>query len=120
MTSTPTGRQARSRPWLAVGAVATVIVVVVVLLASGGGTTQEPTKLPILHAERTGPNSMFTAGSVTIYTPQMLQALHALGVDSIHVYMHWTDMAPIAAGKAQARLRRQRSGRLCGLGLGAV
>ncbi|MGZ4178831.1 MAG: hypothetical protein ACXVUX_21685, partial [Solirubrobacteraceae bacterium] len=95
VTSTPTGPRARNRLWLVAGGAATLIVaVIVVVLVSGGGTTQKPAKLPVAQPKRVGPDSMFTAGSVTLYTPPLLNALQALGVDSIHVYMHWSDIAP--------------------------
>ena len=37
---------------------------------------------------------MFTAGSVAAHTPQLIDELQWLGVDSIHVYLHWADVAP--------------------------
>jgi hypothetical protein len=100
VTSKPIGRRARGRVWLAGAAVVTAIVaVVVVLLVAGGTTTQRPAPLPITHPGRVGPESMFTAGSVATYTPQMLDELQALGIDSLHLYMHWNDMAPDPTAK---------------------
>ncbi len=37
---------------------------------------------------------MFTAGGVSTYTPANLDLLQRLGVDRLHIYMHWADIAP--------------------------
>jgi hypothetical protein len=104
VTSKRAGQSVRTRIWPAVGGVATLAVaVVVVVLAAGGGTSRKPAPLPALHPNRAGPQSMFTAGSVGLYTPPMLDQLRLLGIDSIHVYLHWADIAPDITARAKPR-----------------
>ena len=42
---------------------------------------------------------MFTPAGVRADPSPMLDELHTLGVDSVHVYMHWTDIAPSPASR---------------------
>lgn len=51
-------------------------------------------KLPPEHPGLTGPTSMFTPAGLDANPSPMLDELHTLGVDSVHVYMHWSDIAP--------------------------
>ncbi|MDQ6748638.1 MAG: hypothetical protein M3010_11120, partial [Candidatus Dormibacteraeota bacterium] len=61
-------------------------------LAGCGGSGSTVAKLPPLHPGLKGPASMFTpAGQPTAAD---LDELHRLGVDSVHLYMHWSDVAP--------------------------
>ena len=85
-------RAASGRP-LAVLAVA--LVVVASLVAGCGGSTPKPAVLPPVHPHRAGPESMFTAAVELTGNPVgTLNALKTLGVDRIHIYMHWADIAP--------------------------
>jgi hypothetical protein len=68
--------------------------VAVLLIAGCGGSSSKPSPAPQLSSHRVGPQTMFTAGGVSLYTPTLLSSLQALGVDSLHVYMHWADIAP--------------------------
>ncbi len=54
---------------------------------------QKPTPLPPLHPNRVGPESMFTAGAVlsSEHRRRCSTSCRALGVDCIHLYMHWAD-----------------------------
>jgi hypothetical protein len=90
--TTPT-RTPRRTLWLAAAGVAVLAVAaVVVALVSSSGTSVTP--LPPLYPGRVGPQTMFTAGSIATDTPANLQELKALGVDRVHIYMHWADIAP--------------------------
>ncbi|MGI8715036.1 MAG: hypothetical protein ACR2NR_18010 [Solirubrobacteraceae bacterium] len=89
---------AHPRAWLGavVAAVVVVAVALVVLLGSGGGPkTPAVASLPPLHAHRAGPESMFTAALELTDNPVgTLNNLQSLGVDRVHIYMHWADIAP--------------------------
>ncbi len=63
-------------------------------LASCGGSSHKTTKLPAVTPDRVGPETMFTAGTILTYTPANLDLLKRLGVDRLHIYMHWADIAP--------------------------
>jgi hypothetical protein len=94
-----------------VGGVATLAVAVVVVVLIGGvSTAQKPAPLPALHPNRTGPESMFTAGSVATYTPMMLDQLRSLGIGSIHVYLHWADVAPDINAKVKPKFNANDPG----------
>jgi hypothetical protein len=71
-------------------------VVLAVLLAScGGGSSAQPAKLPPIHAGRVGPETIFTpAGELVLNPVGTLDELQRLGVDTVHVYLHWADIAP--------------------------
>jgi hypothetical protein len=70
----------------------TVIAIVVVLATSSSPT---PTKIPpVTGPHRPGPESMFTAGGISTYTPANLDLLKQLGIDRVHIYLHWADVAP--------------------------
>ena len=52
-------------------------------------------KLPPLYPGRVGPEAMFTPASEIMTNPAgTLDELKTLGVDVVHVYMHWADIAP--------------------------
>jgi hypothetical protein len=90
---------ASSRRWLAAAGAALVIViaVMVVVIAGGGSSGKSPRAavLPALHPHRAGPESMFTVATELTADPAgTLNALQSLGVDRIHIYMHWADIAP--------------------------
>jgi hypothetical protein len=55
--------------------------------SSGAGAPPIPSLGP-------GPTTMFTGGSLTEDTPANLDLLKQLGVERVHVYMHWADIAP--------------------------
>ena len=56
----------------------------------GAGTT---VKIPPV-GHHVGPETMFTGATTGDYTPAVLAQLKALGVDRVHIYMHWADIAP--------------------------
>jgi hypothetical protein len=64
------------------------------LLAGCGSSATTPAQLPkLLH--RSGPESIFSPGSELVSnTAGTLDELHKLGVDRVHVYVHWSDIAP--------------------------
>lgn len=84
---------------IASAAVILATVVVVVLLTRS--STSVVAKLPLIYPNRQGPESMFTAGSIATYTPANLDLLKRLGVDRLHIYMHWADIAPHASSAHQ-------------------
>lgn len=47
-----------------------------------------------MHPHRDGPVSIFTAPSAAALSPTSLDELKRLGVDRIHIYLHWIDIAP--------------------------
>jgi len=94
-----------TRRRLVSGALALLVVAVVVVLVvvaaggsaghGGGGQTIPVAALPALHAGRAGPESMFTEATALTANPAgTLAALQQLGVDRVHVYLHWADIAP--------------------------
>jgi hypothetical protein len=76
-------------------AVVAPAIVLAAFLAGCGGTSATPAALPALHPHRSGPESMFTAAVELTSDPVgTLNAIKALGVDRVHIYMHWADIAP--------------------------
>ena len=75
--------------WSALAAIASTAV----LSACGSS----PAQLPPLHPNRLGPEAMFTPAG-ELMPPNdpntALDELKRLGVDTIHIYMHWADIAP--------------------------
>jgi len=107
-TPPPAQRHPRRPLWpiLAGIAVLVVIAVVVVVIAGGGSSSSssgssKPAALPPLYPHRAGPETMFTAGSVGADTPAALDTLKALGVNRVHVYLHWADIAPDPSSKTK-------------------
>jgi hypothetical protein len=89
------GLSSRAAPRRHLAALAVALVVVLAALVAGcGGSKPKPAPLPPLHPHRAGPVSIFTSASQTALTPATLDALKQLGVDRIHIYMHWADIAP--------------------------
>jgi hypothetical protein len=77
---------------------ALVIVLTVVLVAACSGSSAKVAALPALHPDRTGPQSMFTGTAELMASPvATMNRLHRLGVDSVHVYMRWSVIAPDSA-----------------------
>jgi len=71
------------------------VVIVALLIVSSGQGGGSPTPLPPLHPGRVGPEAMFTtATELTVRPAQTLDELQRLGVDRVHVYLHWADVAP--------------------------
>jgi hypothetical protein len=68
-------------------------------LAGCGGSGSTVSKLPPEHPGLKGPTSMFTPAGLDANPSPMLDELHTLGVDSVHVYMHWSDIAPSPASR---------------------
>ncbi|MGH2856917.1 MAG: hypothetical protein ACRDMJ_05470 [Solirubrobacteraceae bacterium] len=65
------------------------------LIAGCGSAAKPPPSPPsVMAPNRVGPETMFTVGGVSTLTPQTLDLLKHLGVDRIHIYMHWADIAP--------------------------
>ncbi len=88
-------RPGRQR-WLLGGSAALVVavVIVLVLVLSSGASAPPGSTLPRL-ASRVGPETMFNPGpSLTTNPVGTLAELKRLGVDRIHVYLHWADIAP--------------------------
>ena len=90
--------RAHPRVWLGAAVAIVIIIAVVIVVAIGGGggsTTPTVAKLPPLHPHRAGPEAMFTpAAELTADPVGTLNTLKRLGVDRIHVFMHWADIAP--------------------------
>ncbi len=94
------GRRSGPRGWLLIigGALAVIVAIVVVLVVGGGGgsgSTQTVAPVPLPHPGQ-GPESMFTPGSDILppTTAATVAALKGLGVDTVHIYLHWADVAP--------------------------
>jgi hypothetical protein len=87
------------RPWRARRqGLATLAALAAAALAGCGGSGATVASLPPLHPGRPGPASMFTpAGELTQNPSATLDELRRLGVDSVHIYMHWADIAPDAS-----------------------
>ena len=90
----PLNAPPRLRVRLALAGVATLLAIVVVIVSVAGGGGPPVTPPPPIHPNRPGPLTMFTAGNVATDSPAMLDELKGLGVNSVHVYMHWADIAP--------------------------
>jgi hypothetical protein len=89
------GLPSRAAPRRQLAALAvTLVVALAALLAGCGGSTPKPAPLPPVHSHRAGPVSIFTSASQIALNPLTLDQLKRLGVDRIHVYMHWADIAP--------------------------
>lgn len=67
------------------------------VLAGCGGSASTVASRPALHAGVRGPTTMFTPAQLPPDPSAILDELHHLGVDSVHVYMHWSDIAPDAS-----------------------
>jgi hypothetical protein len=85
--------RAASRRYLAAPAVA-LVVGLAALVSGCGGSAPKPAPLPPVHPHRAGPVSIFTAPSAAALSPASLDELKRLGVDRIHIYLHWIDIAP--------------------------
>lgn len=99
MTATrePSTRPPRLGLWLTLAGVITLVVIVLVIVLASSSTTGPTVQpLPPVQPARSGPETMFTAGSVATDSPANLDLLKGLGVDRVHVYMHWADIAPAA------------------------
>jgi hypothetical protein len=97
LSATPptSGRPSRRRLWLILAGLAGVIVIaIVVVLVAGSSSSPKVAKLPPVPSGRVGPESMFTAGSIATDTAANLDQLKSLGVGRVHVYLHWSDIAP--------------------------
>ena len=71
-----------------------IIAVALALVLSGGSGTPTPAVLPSLHSY-VGPESMFNPDtSVTTDPGPTLDQIKRLGAERVHVYLHWTDVAP--------------------------
>jgi hypothetical protein len=67
----------------------------ILLSSCGGASTSPASTLPPMPSARVGPQTMFTPASELIVAPgPVLDELQRLGVDTIHVYLHWADIAP--------------------------
>jgi hypothetical protein len=67
---------------------------------SGSGATS-----PAAAANRVGPSTMFTPSNAELGTnpAPVLDELKTLGVDTVHLYMHWSDIAPDAGSRRRPR-----------------
>jgi hypothetical protein len=77
-----------------VAAIAVTLGVVSTLLTGCGASKPRPPQLPPVHPHRAGPQSIFTSASQAALNTSTLDELQRLGVDRIHIYMHWADLAP--------------------------
>jgi hypothetical protein len=93
-TRTPIQRPPRLRLWATLAGVATLVVIALVVVFASSGSSPPPAALPAIYPNRVGPETMFTIGGVEDDTPAVLDQLKALGVDQLHIYMHWADIAP--------------------------
>ena len=104
-TPGPAHRRPRRVVWpILAGVAALVVIAVIVVVIAGGGTSvtsSKPAALPPIYPSRAGPEAMFTSGSVATDTPAALDTLKALGINRVHVYMHWADIAPDPASKTE-------------------
>jgi hypothetical protein len=67
----------------------------VVSACGGGGSSSSQPNVPPLHAGRVGPQSMFTlGGDLTTDPAGTVRTLAQLGVQSVHVYVNWSSIAP--------------------------
>jgi hypothetical protein len=73
---------------------AVALAAMAMLVAACGGSKPQPSQLPPRHPDRTGPQSIVTSSSVAALSPAGLDELKRLGVDRIHIYLHWADIAP--------------------------
>jgi hypothetical protein len=66
--------------------------------ACGGSNSNTSSAQTAAAAGRPGPSAMFTPSNVQIDTnpASALDELKRLGVDTVHLYMHWSDIAPDA------------------------
>ena len=71
------------------------LAVVLALSLSGGSGTPTPTVLPSLHSYE-GPESMFNPDDTALRAEPgpTLDQIKRLGAERVHVYLHWTDVAP--------------------------
>jgi len=99
----PEPPQLRRRP-RRTGSAVLAIVLAGLLGACGGGGSTGVTRLPPLHPGRAGPESMFTPATEIIANPTgTLDELQRLGVDTVHLYLHWADVAPDPASRTRPR-----------------
>jgi hypothetical protein len=87
-----------SNPPVRRGLVAVLLAALCALPVACGGSGSSGSGA-IQAAGRVGPSTMFTPSNVQIATDPAgsLDELKRLGVDTIHLYMHWADIAPDAA-----------------------
>ncbi|MGH2877627.1 MAG: hypothetical protein ACRDLV_15350, partial [Solirubrobacteraceae bacterium] len=88
-TTRSSKRRARARLLLLSATAAAALIA-----GCGGSSRLAPPAPPVSQPNRTGPETMFSAGGVSSLTPPTLDLLRSLGVDRIHIYMHWADIAP--------------------------
>jgi len=70
----------------------------VLLGACGGASSSKVAQLPALHPDRAGPQSMFTGTGELINQPvATMNTLQRLGIQSVHVYISWSAIAPDAS-----------------------
>ncbi len=79
--------------------VAALVAALCLLLAACGGSGSAGTS----HSRRIGPSTMFTPSNAELnaHPAAVLDELKRLGVDTVHLYMHWSDIAPDAGSSAR-------------------
>jgi hypothetical protein len=78
--------------------------IAVALAAALSACGSSPAPLLPLHPSRLGPEAMFTPATELMTAPeQTIDELKRLGVDTIHVYMHWADIAPDQSSRTKPR-----------------
>jgi hypothetical protein len=82
-----------ARAWRA-AALAVCVCACVALSACGGGSSTP--QLPPLHPGLIGPSTTFTPSNGELFADPVgqLTELRNVGVDTIHLYLHWSDIAP--------------------------
>jgi hypothetical protein len=84
-------------PRLLVGSGALLIVIiggVLALALTGGSGTPPPAPVAPLHSYA-GPESIFNPDTALLTDPaQTLDQIKRLGAERVHIYLHWTDIAP--------------------------
>ena len=79
------------------------IIAVVVIVFAGSGSSSPPVAVlpPTMH--RTGPETIFTAGSaLKADTEGTLHTLEQLGVNRVRVFLTWNEIAPDPTAKRGA------------------
>jgi hypothetical protein len=82
--------------------VAVVLAALCVLPVACGGSSGAAAPAP---ANRVGPSAMFTPSNVELASNPAgaLDELKRLGVDTVHLYMHWADIAPDGGSSRRPR-----------------
>jgi hypothetical protein len=90
----PLRRSRHIRHFLLTGLALAAALVLAACGGGGGGSSSKNASVPPLHAGRVGPQSMFTLGGDLTDPAATVQTLAQLGVQSVHLYVGWSSIAP--------------------------